>query len=98
MCHTSSSVYPVALPRCEPAIAERPSFLLRGFISASLSAHLAGPFALFPKLTAACVRQYACFPVCVPVLLHSFLIVSMCVCGCSVGSQNISISPGRTTL
>ncbi len=59
-----------------------PSFLPRGFISAILSVHLAGPFALFPKLTVltvlllatVCTRQYSCLPV------RLLAFVAACVC------------------
>lgn len=101
VCQTSSSVYPPALPQCEPLIGERPSSFFPSFCMASslafLSAHLAGPFALFPKLTvlwlaSGCICQYACLhafvAVCLPVLV--------CVCGCSVGSPDILISPDLT--
>lgn len=55
-----------------------PSFLLHGFISAILSAHLAGLSTLFPKLTvpllaSECLCQYTCLPV----LLSAFVVVCL---------------------
>lgn len=89
VCQTSSSVYPPTLPQCEPLIGERPSSFCPSFCMASslafLSAHVAGPFALFPKLSAVVgirVHVSVCMLACA--LARVCGCVSACACVCVV--------------
>lgn len=72
VCHCSSTAW--ASDRTASLL---PSFLLHGFISAILYAHLAGLSALFPKLTVALASECLCQYTCLPVLLHAFVVLCL---------------------
>lgn len=102
VCQTSSFVYPLALPQCEPVIGEHPSlpsFCVASCLCSSLLFSLAH-LLCFPSWQCCGWHQCACVSmhlrtfVAVSVCTYACLPERVCVCMCgSVGNQDILISP-----